>query len=338
MLTMPHSPAKPSAMNDSVCASPPPAKPMPKIVTSMSTFARSPTTGTMPCFRKLKSLRETNALNAMKQVMAYRTSVPKFEARVMPVSATTESVPTIPMIAETTTISPTAQCGVAYLPWRRPSRLGISASCATAYVTRTPVFIADRVVPRIASATVTATTMASGNPNPPSIESPIWRMRSPIGALEAAAASSPVTDEPSAAVAVSLVDSAKPAEKYSMTYAKRPWMTSARMTARGTSRFAFMASAPNAVADSNPTRMRMAMVDWASMPIRLCGRTTEAASAWTNVALSGLRTRYATATTENSTSVTSCTTLMTRAVVVEPVTPRTATNPTTIAKSPATAS
>ena len=85
-----------------------------------------------------------------------------------------------------------------------------------------------------------------------------------------------------------------------------------------------MASAPKAVHDSKPTRIRIATVDCMSTFSTSFGKITEVAVGWTNCALSGLATRYQMAMAEKPTSATSCTTLMTRAVIVEPFTPRSA--------------
>ena len=54
-------------------------------------------------------------------------------------------------------------------------------------VTRMAVFIQLKVVPIIAIATVTAIVIIKPNPIPPSILSPISLVRSPMGALDAAA-------------------------------------------------------------------------------------------------------------------------------------------------------
>ena len=62
----------------------------------------------------------------------------------------------------------------------------------------------ESVVPRIASATVTAIVIIKPKPKPPSRLLPSCTAMSPIGALEAAAASSPVRTFPSAPVPVSL--------------------------------------------------------------------------------------------------------------------------------------
>ena len=77
------------------------------------------------------------------------------------------------------------------------------------------------------------------------------------------------------------------------------------MTARGTSRRAFLASAPNAVHDSKPTRMRIATVDCINTLIRFLGSTIEAAEGCTNSAWSGLATRYQIASAEKPTRATS---------------------------------
>ena len=76
------------------------------------------------------------------------------------------------------------------------------------------MFIAASVVPSTANATVKAMRIIRANPFPPSIVSPIRRTRSPIGALEAAAAAIPVTRVPSAAVPTSFSEMAKLAAKY----------------------------------------------------------------------------------------------------------------------------
>ena len=165
---------------------------------------------------QLKSGREAKAMIAHKHVSAYSTKVPKLDASVMPVRVTTEMTPMTPMTAETAIMANTAMCGVTKVLCRRPSGSGISLSCAMAKVMRTPVFIADSVVPRMASATVMAMTTIKPKPTPPSSESPIRRIRSPIGALEAPAASRPVSAVPSAAVPVSLSEMAKLAAKYSI--------------------------------------------------------------------------------------------------------------------------
>ena len=61
---------------------------------------------------------------------------------------------------------------------------------------------------KAARATVAATTIMSMKPLPPSMESPICRTRSPIGALEAATAAMPVVTVPSAALFTSFSETA----------------------------------------------------------------------------------------------------------------------------------
>jgi hypothetical protein len=69
---------------------------------------------------------------------------------------------------------------------------------------RTPLFMAARVVPRMAMATVIAMISMKANPFPARKVLPSWTARSPIGALDAAAAWIPFS-VPSAEVSFSFI-------------------------------------------------------------------------------------------------------------------------------------
>src|SRR5689334_13667477 len=107
------------------------------------------------------------------------------------------------------------------------------------------------------------------------------------------------------------------------------------MTARGTSRLGILASAANAVQDSKPNRIRMAMVACINVFSKFFGMITALADGQTKSVLSGLARRYQIAPTENRTSAVNWITLMTSDVMVEPLTPRYAMKPTTTANATA---
>src|SRR5512141_3157767 len=102
-------------------------------------------------------------------------------------------------------------------------------------------------------------------------------------------------------------------------------MISERITARGISLRGFFASAANAVDDSKPTRIRMAIVDWNNMPAKLCGRVMEEAVGWyqpSGETPSGFCVRNIIAKMEKTTNAKSWITLIAMDAVVEPVMPR----------------
>src|SRR5450759_329216 len=103
------------------------------------------------------------------------------------------------------------------------------------------------------------------------------------------------------------------------------------MTPRWISRRGFLASAPKAVDDSKPTRIKIAIVDWSRILEKLCGKTIELATGWYHPAAatpSGFFTRNRIARILKTTSEVSWITLITMLAVVEPLIPRTAIRPT----------
>src|SRR5436190_12558160 len=100
---------------------------------------------------------------------------------------------------------------------------------------------------------------------------------------------------------------------------------------RGISRLGLIASAPRAVEDSKPTRMRMAMVDWNNSPEKMCGVMMDVAVVWNQASgatWSGFWTRKRIARMLKMTSAVSWIMLITILAVVEPLIPRTAIMPT----------
>ena len=145
---------------------------------------------------------------------------------------------------------------------------------------------------------------------------------SPMGALEAAAAAMPVTAAPPA-VPASFSLTMYPAAKYSSRYANNPWITSEMMMALGMVLFGSLVSAASAVQLSNPTRIRIASVDWTRTPLNVCGLTTSHAPLKDHAAAcGGFAMRYQIARPLKKTRETSWMTLIQNAVRVEPVTPR----------------
>src|SRR5208337_471436 len=145
-------------------------------------------------------------------------NVPMFDQNVMAVRLTTERTPNAPITADAMVIAHTPAWGVACLGCRNPRKLGTSLSLDIAYVTRTPVFMQAKVVPITAMATEIATTIISAKPRLPRRASPRFFTMSPIGALEAAAASMPVTTVPLGSVPVYAVLIQALAPKYSKRY------------------------------------------------------------------------------------------------------------------------
>ena len=118
--------------------------------------------------------------------------VPRFEASVMPVRPTTLCTPTMPMAETAITRATSAMWGVLKSGWMKLKPEGNSRESAMPAVMRMAVFMALKVVPTMAMATVTAMVIMRPKPIPGIRLFPRSCARSPMGALDAAAAARPV--------------------------------------------------------------------------------------------------------------------------------------------------